>query len=312
MSTLYLDRSGGDLKLQDGQLVFTHTGGRRTVPLALLERVVIAARTTLDTHLIGKLAEAGVAVTLLDIHRSRRRAQVLGHGHNDAALRLAQYRIAGDPGRRLAWAKTLVAAKLRRQRRWLATLRDTQRNARRHLDRAIDHLHRLETAVPDTGALAALRGLEGSAGRAFFAAYRHLFPAGLGFDGRRRRPPPDPVNAALSLGYTLLHDRAVQMAWAVGLDPLIGFYHETAWGRESLACDLIEPWRPCVEAWVYDWFHSRWLDANHFQRRGNACRLGKAGRQRFFAAFEHRIRPVQRALRRQAAHLAAELRETAP
>jgi len=311
MSTLYLDRSGGELTCRDSQLVITHPGGRRTVPLALVERVVIAARTTFDSHLLGKLAEAGVAVTLLDIHRSRRRAQVLGHGHNDAALRLAQYRAAGDPDRRLSWAKRLVAAKLRRQRCWLASLRDERPDARRHLDRATDRLRRLETAVPDADTLAALRGLEGSAGRVFFAAYRHLFPAGLGFDGRRRRPPPDPVNAALSLAYTLLHHRAVQMAWAAGLDPLIGFYHETAWGRESLACDLIEPWRPCVEAWVYDWFRTRWLDATHFHRKGDTCLLGKAGRQRFFAAFEQRVKPVQRALRRQAARLAAQLRETA-
>ena len=174
MSTLYLDRSGGELTCRDSQLVITHPGGRRTVPLALVERVVIAARTTFDSHLLGRLAEAGVSVTLLDIHRSRRRAQVLGHGHNDAALRLAQYRTAADPERRLSWAVPLVAAKLRRQRRWLASLRDDRFDARRHLDQAIDRLRRLETAVPTTGDLAALRGLEGSGGRAFFVTVHEL------------------------------------------------------------------------------------------------------------------------------------------
>jgi CRISPR-associated protein Cas1 len=42
----------------------------------------------------------------------------------------------------------------------------------------------------------------------------------------------------------LLHFEAVRMAHAAGLDPLLGFYHRPAFGRESLACDLIEPPAP--------------------------------------------------------------------
>ncbi len=312
MSTLYLDRGDGELKLEGGSLVFAHGGGRRAVPVALLERLVIAARTRFDSLLLGKLAEAGVAVMLLDTHRSRRRALVLGSGHNAATPRLAQYQAATNPATRLAWSRPLVTAKIRRQRRWLTALRGGRRELGRVLDEAADRLRRLEARIPDAADFATLRGLEGGAGRCFFRAYVRLFPPGLEFSGRHRRPPPDPVNAALSLAYTLLHGRAVQTAWAAGLDPMIGFYHETAWGRESLACDLIEPWRPCVDAWVYEWFRTRWLDGNHFRRKGGACLLGKAGRQRFFSAFESRVGPVQRALRRQTARLAARLREVAP
>jgi hypothetical protein len=78
-----------------------------------------------------------------------------------------------------------------------------------------------------------------------------LADAGIGtliFGGRNRRPPRDPANAVLSLGYTLLHFEAVRACYGAGLDPMIGFFHNLDFGRESLACDLVEPLRPRLDA----------------------------------------------------------------
>ncbi len=309
MSTLYIDRTDSELKIESGTLVVRRGESRQTLPLVMLGRVVIAARTRLDSSVLNRLAETGVAVILLDNHRSRRRAMLLGGGNQDARTRLDQYRVCCDPSARLELARSLVAAKLCRHRRWIRALMESRSDLQRKLVTTSEQLEEMENKVPVAENLASLRGIEGSGGRCFFSLYRQLFPAGLEFDGRKRRPPPDPVNAVLSLAYTLLHARAVQLAWAAGLDPMIGFYHDIAWGRESLACDLIEPWRPCVDAWVYGWFRNRWLDGAHFSRKGEVCRLGKSGRERFFSAFETRVRPVHRALRRQASTLAANLRE---
>ena len=68
---------------------------------------------------------------------------------------------------------------------------------------------------------------------------------------RVRRPPTDPVNALLSLGYTLLLQRTLAACEAVGLDAALGSLHEYHPGRPSLACDLMEPLRvPAVDRWV--------------------------------------------------------------
>jgi CRISPR-associated protein Cas1 len=66
------------------------------------------------------------------------------------------------------------------------------------------------------------------------------------FTHRRRRPPPDPVNALLSFGYTLLTRDAVAACELAGLDPAVGFLHELHRGRPSLALDLIEEFRPVI------------------------------------------------------------------
>ena len=57
--------------------------------------------------------------------------------------------------------------------------------------------------------IASLRGLEGAAAANYFEALSEILPERLHFSGRNRQPPRDPVNALLSLTYTLLHAEAV-------------------------------------------------------------------------------------------------------
>ncbi len=166
--------------------------------------------------------------------------------------------------------------------------------------------------LPQAGDLNVLRGIEGAAAAGYFAALTHLFPPALNFSGRNRRPPRDPVNACLSLGYTLLHTEAVRACHQAGLDPLLGFFHDPAYGRESLACDLIEPLRARLDAWVGELFRSRALRKENFVEDQGACLLNKAGRQVYFATFETFAPRLRRYLRQQAYRLARLLLALAP
>ena len=46
--------------------------------------------------------------------------------------------------------------------------------------------------------------------RPSFGGYALLLKQDLGFNGRKRRPPTDPVNALLSFGYTLLMNHVLE------------------------------------------------------------------------------------------------------
>ncbi len=133
-----------------------------------------------------------------------------------------------------------------------------------------------------------LRGLEGSAANAYYRAFSLLFPPSLGFHSRVRRPPTDPVNALLSLIYTFLHFEMVREIECLGLDPMIGFYHSFEYGRESLACDLIEPFRPDVDRLVFNVFKNEQLTINDFKKEtsNNSCYLKKKSRKKLFLLYE--------------------------
>jgi len=310
MATLVLDRHDLELRLDGSALALYEPDGRRgSVPLRLLDRVVLQGNIRLDTGVLTRLAESGAGVLLLSKRQSRRIAVVLGPQHQDAAVRLAQARRVFDADWQQAWARHLVWSKLIGQRRVLALGLASRPDARKPLFDAAAALDaalvrvRDDVLVPES-----LRGVEGAAARAYFEGFGALFAPSLNFSGRNRRPPRDPVNACLSLGYTLLHFDAVLAAHTAGLDPLLGFFHRPAFGRESLASDLIEPLRPRLDAWVWSLFRERTLRPEHFSMDKGACLLGKAGREGFYAGFETAARPWRQALRRRCRGLAAAFR----
>jgi CRISPR-associated protein Cas1 len=312
MASLYLDRKNCSLTLE-GRVLAVYVDGRRetTVPLHVLERVVLRANVTLGSGLLARLAQAGVSVVLFGGRFARHSASVLGAGHNDATRRIGQQRAYDDWAFRARWTRRLVLGKVRGQRRLIARAALQRPDLRHPLTQAVqaqDQALARIRAEPSLG-IGQLRGIEGAAAAAFFQGYTRLFAPALEFTGRNRRPPRDPVNAALSLGYTLLHGEAVHALHAAGLDPMIGFFHVLDFGRASLASDLIEPLRPQVEQWVWDRFRDGWLRPEHFAREGEACLLGKAGRQHYFSAYERFAPARRRLLRRWCAKLATLLAE---
>ncbi len=317
MALLLLDRAQLEVRTEGEALALYEAGQRRgTVPIKLIDRCVIhGANTKLDSGVLAKLAEAGCTTVLMSPRQTRRIAIVLGPHHNDAAVRLAQAQCVLDDAWCRQWAHALVLAKLSRQHKALQSLLTLRPDARKPLLDAmacittgISGLRSLASpgVLPD---LASLRGREGAAARGYFAGLAVVMPPTLGFAGRNRRPPRDPVNACLSLAYTLLHAQAVQACSTAGLDPLLGFYHRPAIGRESLASDLIEPLRPAVDLWVWEQLRSRQLRPEHFSTDKGACLLGKAGRQHFYTHWQTSTPPWGRWLRVRTRQLAATLRQ---
>lgn len=300
MATLYLDKRDSELR-HKGQALMVYSGGTHlnTVPMNLLERVVVHGSVATDSATLGALADADVAVVMLTGRHGRRQASLLGGLHGDARRRVAQYRAYADVSFRTELGACFLRRKLQGQRRVLVQALRRRPDKRYSLSRSIATLDQLRSRVDgEHQVLASLRGIEGAAAAAYFGAYQTLFPPELCFKGRRRRPPPDPVNAALSLGYTLLHAEAVQIVFGAGLDPYLGYLHEPVHGRESLAADLIEPIRPRLDLWVWHQFRARELRADHFRKADGGCLLGKAGRAHFYAAYDGFASPLRRWMRR--------------
>lgn len=296
MATLYIDRRNLELELDSGTLVCRDREGRRaTIPLAPIERLYLRSGIRLSTGLLASLGQRDIAVVIL---HGRKATPVLFHPRprRDARLRCAQYRLLAEEGLRLGLARLLIAGKIRGQQGQLEEMAEARPRHRVPLRERAALLAGMARQARSKHSLDALRGLEGAAGHHYFAAWKDTLPGGLRFSGRNRRPPQDPVNAALSLGYTLLQAEAVLAAYGHGFDPYVGFYHELDYGRESLACDLIEPLRREVDSMVLGLFLKRELRPEHFSATPEGCLMGKAGRQRFYQAFECIAERIRRRL----------------
>jgi len=152
-------------------------------------------------------------------------------------------------------------------------------------------LGQLAQNCQEASSLDTLRGYEGTAAGRYFECYAGFFPEHAPFERRSRRPPHNAPNAVLSYAYTLLSAEAEACLHAIGLDPAIGFLHEPADRRPSLALDIIEPFRaPLADAMALDLLtHSVLNPHAHFENRNGGVYLNLEGRKRFFVAYERRM-----------------------
>jgi CRISPR-associated protein Cas1 len=211
-------------------------------------------------------------------------------------LRRAQHAAAASPARSAALARGFVAGKLHNTR-WLLSrsardaadahdseLLRTAADAHAYLLRELEH-------TPDD--LDVIRGVEGRAAALHFEVFsRHLRPAlraSFPFEGRNRRPPRDALNALLSFLYALLRHDCVSALTAVGLDPFAGYLHADRPGRESLALDLMEEFRPWAERLGVTLLNRGELKASQFvERDGGTVELGEALRKTLVASYQQR------------------------
>jgi len=307
MSSLFVDRRGIHLELESGAIVFRENGERiGTVPVAPLTRVFLRGDVTLSAALLGRLGEHGVGVVVLS-GRQGKPSLMLARPHNDAGRRVEQIRKSFDAGFCLACARDLIERKLARQIEWFEELRGTDMQARYELTHAMQLLKDHRARMPSADSLGCLRGMEGSAAARYFDGLKAVVPDSLHFKNRNRRPPRDPFNALLSLTYTLAHAELSIALFGAGLDPYVGFYHQLDFGRESLASDLLEAVRPLADRFCLKLVRKQILTPDDFTTTESGCLLGKAGRARYYTAYEEYSEVLRAAIQGEVERMAARI-----
>ncbi len=146
------------------------------------------------------------------------------------------------------------------------------------------------SSLDNVSSLDELRGLEGTAAAQYFAIWSTLVGGEWQFTGRKRQPPPDPVNSLLSYGYTLLFYNTYSLVRAQGLHPHVGFYHALRQGHPAWVSDSMEEFRaPVVDATVLALLHRKQVRPEDFRmpvEAGMPCLLTDEARKKVTRAFE--------------------------
>ena len=300
MATLFVDRSGVALSRERNAIVLRFEEGEvRRLPMRVIDRVVVWGSATIDTGLIVALAERGISMAFHAGRGAGGNALVHGHGPHAGLLRLRQLRLLDDVTERTAIARAIVSAKLRGQYRFVAKLRRARADRRLVLTHAMNEIEAVLRQTHEAESIQTLLGLEGAGASAYWRGYSSVLAQGLGFAGRIRRPPPDPVNASLSLGYTCLVNEAVAVCISLGVDPAVGALHSSVRRRPSLACDLVEPLRTGWDRRVYELFRDSLLRSDQFHVRFGGCQVGQAGRTVLYSEIAKTLKVARRWIRRQ-------------
>jgi len=308
MRNVVIDQKGSRLTYERQILLIQHDSFQKPIslPFNQIQSLTITTNIDISTNLLTKLSEHQIALTILPSGASGQTSCLHGNWHKAVTRRQIQYEVLRDEECKEQWATLLVKLKIHRQINLLHRLAKQNcssdcQDVYQTIDKLQQNRRQLKTyffrknstLVAPRKNLASLRGIEGSSASLFFGVYQSFFDKDLQFTKRNRRPPKDPVNVLLSLGYTLLQGICERAAFLVGFDPFLGVLHEVSYGRQSLACDFAELQRDKIEWFVWQLFASGQITKEDFSIKPNQdkpCELLKAGRSRFYQAFTA-IRP---------------------
>jgi CRISP-associated protein Cas1 len=284
---LIIDRRDTVLRYQSGCIRIEQADQKpQRAAINQLEQVIIIGNPMAETAVWRALSEANVPTVMLSA-RGEPQAAMLGSGLAvQLPLRRLQHRCSNQAQAALALAKWFVDLKLQSYDLSLQALFE-HHQVNDSVCKEFKQL-RVDTClkVRQADSIAVLMGLEGQQAHAWFGLLTRYLPARWRFTGRNRQPPKDPVNALLSLGYTLLMSDIRQTVLMSGFDPSLGFLHQDAPGRESLALDFTEIFRAGVDCFVLTWIATQDLsDSDFFYRAIEGCRLSKEARPKFFQAW---------------------------
>src|SRR5258706_1161634 len=290
---LYVQEPGARVTKCGEVLVIGSEEKKTEVSIRDVSELVLHGPVSLTTPALGALLREEIPVTYASTG-----GWVLGHttstGHRNVAIRIAQFRAAFDERRSLAFARSLVAAKIRNCRVFLR--RNFKAGDEGERDATIEALARLADRAMYASTEAELLGFEGEAAARYFRLFDTMLGAAardfpeFAFEKRTRRPPADPINAMLSLGYALLTRTWLTVLSAVGFDPYLGFYHHPRFGRPALALDMMEPFRPILaDSTVIQAVNNGEVKPDGFLSAGPAVNLKPHARRAFIAAYERRL-----------------------
>lgn len=263
---------GGTLLIRNGltpypqqREEFRFFKGDPAIPLRI---ILLDGSGYISFEVLDWLAEQGVA--LIRINWNGEVFSVLaGSGFSaDPAKVQWQVETRGDPAKRIAFATQLIAKKIANSIETLRSVVPETRSRDRVLAKLNRDYERLKKSPPDT--VSTLLGIEGPAGLAYFKALEGL---PLSWKSTTHRPIPQswrsmglrsavragkpansgathPVNAMLNYAYAVLQSQLQIQAVSDGFDPTLGIMHQGRRGVPALVFDLMEPYRPKVDAAV--------------------------------------------------------------
>ena len=286
MANLYITEQGAVLrKTGDRLIVQKEEEILLDVPCNKVESVLIFGNVQFTTQAVHELFAHGIEMALLT-RTGRLVGQITSPATKNIELRLEQFRRYWDETFRLDLSRIIVTGKITNSMNMMRVF--SYNHPEISLTPDMDRMHSSMEAVKGANDINSLMGVEGAASRAYFSGFGKMILSEFTFEGRRKRPATDPVNALLSFGYTLVFNEISSLLDGLGFDPYLGYFHSVEYGRASLASDIIEEFRASVDRFTLFLVNNRVLKKEGFYKnpKGDGLYLTREAMKRYFSQYE--------------------------
>lgn len=281
-----IGRSGESLQVQTED-------GKEKVPIEQIDSVLVHGYGQVSTQALHLCSYRGVAVIWLSY--GGRFVAGTSASPGRVQQRIRQYQALSKPDFCLELSRRTVHAKVESQLRYLLRASRGDSANRQAIQQSLDRIRDALCKAPEATNIDSLRGLEGIAAKAYFAALPSLLSSRsdpqMIPNGRSKHPPEDRFNVLLSFGYGMLFSLVHRTLLAVGLEPSLGFFHQPRSAAPPLVLDVVEIFRvPLVDMpTIGSVNRGQWDAEADFTVAADHIWLSDDGRKKAIGLFEERL-----------------------
>ncbi|WP_457626010.1 CRISPR-associated endonuclease Cas1 [Persephonella sp.] len=245
---IFITRQGVKLKRKDNQIVAVQEGKKISVfPVNRIDKLFLFGSVEITTSAVSFLLSKNVDIFLLS-YSGRLKGVITSPLRSNYTLRLKQYEAFISP-KNIEIAKFFVFQKIKEIEKFINR-----------------QLPELKDKLMNTQDYAEILGIEGRASTLFFDRFKDFLKIkDLRFEKREYNPPPDPVNALLSLSYSIFYSLLFSITLSKGYDPYIGFLHKKRGTHGAFVSDIMEVFRVDLTRFVGALFNTGIITGEDFE-----------------------------------------------
>ncbi len=243
MAHLYITDNGSVLSIDGGRFVIKQKDEMiRSVPKESVESISIFGNSSITTPCIQALLSAEIPVCFFS-SKGKYYGRLYGVDGDKISLLKRQFCTFDDNEFSTLLSTQIVSAKIHNQ---IVILKRYIQEWDNSYQEELAIMMQMEKKVLHATSSEEAMGCEGMAAKMYFKVLGEIVRPDFRFYGRSKRPPRDPFNSLLSLGYTLLLHEIMAKVETAKLSPYCGILHSIRDGSPALCSDLMEEWRPVI------------------------------------------------------------------
>ena len=240
MSYLYVCEQGASIGIKENRFQVKYKDGLlKSVPAETLEVIEVFGKIQITTQCLTECLKRGINVIFYSTNGSYF-GRLISTTHVNVQRQRKQADLGKNKEFQLDFSRKIIDAKIHNQ---IVVLRRYARGRQQNVERAIAEMQNMQRKLPRAVSIEQIMGYEGTAAKIYFRTLGELIDPAFRFLGRSRRPPMDPFNSMISLGYSIILNELYGKIEGKGLNPYFGIMHKDREKHPTLASDLMEEWR---------------------------------------------------------------------
>lgn len=280
MYTYYISKNG-KLEREGNTLYFIGEDFKKHLPIMNISDLIITGKVSISSWALSYISRLGIIIHFISDEYNYISTLMPSNNMDTGTITVKQAQFYLDFKKRMEIATEIIKGL---KHNILKNLK--YYNMSRDLNEFIEKIESYEVS---STSIEGLRGIEGNIWSVYYSSFPLIFKNIEKFE-RKYNPPPDPLNAMISFGNSLLYSNVLTAIRITGLNPSISYLHEPSDRSFSLALDMADIFKPViVERLIATLLNKGTINKNYFSFTDKGCYLNEYGIKIFLENYKNKI-----------------------